>query len=554
MWPSRSSRPSRNVSGRRPSLARHPSTTTCCSRRCLCLTHAALRRPVRYGASRRLNTTPSRPCALVTATSSAACSTKWAGTIQRPPSRSRSSSSERRARYGRLRVERPPTCKTSKFTRRLRCWAPSRALAEFMRARTAPKSGRPSALRQTISASTSAVCRRRRRPASATSSGNAELRSWPFRERSVVRRPSCRSCPRSPSHLTSAAQPGPSGTPALVASIGSRKRGSGSGRDRGMRPRAYAAPGAEVSAATAIEAFVDYPRLRLGLARRHGEQVPAHCQLVPRTLLLAGAGEPDLRLLRGAVCAVKQEVDGRRAAERVVTEGLDRAVLLGRVTREPVERIEVPVALGLPSRHVLRCHVLRRQALGEAARTVGLLLLVAAAPCGEGEGYHGGENAGDAATPQRESHVRELGKHESRKCQELEYDARAVAVQHQVQERLSPARRCTRQAHEHAAGGHELLLELSCDPRRDEGEAGEHDARLRLARGHAVAQRPEPGSDRDDVIRTGAERTRRQREPHCPSRVPEQAADGCGAITHMAPRRGGAREPLLRVRSPVRHQ
>src|SRR3954452_2233196 len=104
MWPSRSSRPSKNVSGRQPSRARHPSTTTRCSRRCLCLTHAALRRPLRYRASRRLKTTPSRPCALVTAASSAASSTKCAGTIQRPPSRSSSSSNERRARYGRPRV------------------------------------------------------------------------------------------------------------------------------------------------------------------------------------------------------------------------------------------------------------------------------------------------------------------------------------------------------------------------------------------------------------------------------------------------------------------
>src|SRR3954467_8818726 len=105
-----SSPPSRNVSGRRPSRARHPSTTTRCSRRCLCLTHAALRRPLRYRASSRLKTTPSRPAALVPTPSPPASSTKCAGTIQRPPSRSSSSRSERRARYGSPRVESPPTC------------------------------------------------------------------------------------------------------------------------------------------------------------------------------------------------------------------------------------------------------------------------------------------------------------------------------------------------------------------------------------------------------------------------------------------------------------
>src|SRR3954464_2545690 len=513
MWPSGSSRPSRNVSGRPPSRARHPSTTTRCSRRCFCLTHATLRRPLRYGATRRLKTTPSRPCALVTAASAAASSTKCAGTIQRPPLTSRSSSSERRARYGKPRVESPPTCRTSKITRRLRCWAPPRALLECMRARTAAKSGRPSALRQTISASSSAVCRRSRRPASATSSGNAELRSRPFRDRSVVRRPSCRSCPRSPSHLTSAAQSGPWGTPPLVASIGSRKRGSGSIRDGAIRPVTLRAARLEVSTAAAIEAVVDDPRLRFGLARGDGEQVPTHRQLVRRFLLLAYAGETGLRLLRRVVGAVEEEVDRRRAGERVVTERLDRAVLLGGITREPVERIEVPVTLGLPSRHVLRCHVFRFQALGEAARAVALLLLATTAACGEREGYHGGENAGDAATPQRDSHVRELGKHESCKCQELEYDAHAVGVQRQVQERLSPASFSPRQAHKNAACGHKLLLEPSCDPGRDEGEASEHDAGLRLGRGHAGAQRPEPGGDRDDVIRTGAERAGRQREP-----------------------------------------
>src|SRR3954453_9780245 len=60
----------------------------------------------RYGAPRRLNTTPSRPCALVTAASSAASSTKCAGTIQRPPSRSSSPRSKRGERYGNPRVER----------------------------------------------------------------------------------------------------------------------------------------------------------------------------------------------------------------------------------------------------------------------------------------------------------------------------------------------------------------------------------------------------------------------------------------------------------------
>src|SRR3954447_26297733 len=175
-----------------------------------------------------------------------------------------------------------------------------------MRARTAPKSGRPSALRQTISASSIAVCRPSRRPPSPTSSGNAELRSWPFRERSVVRRPSWRSWPRSPSHLTSAAQPGPSGTPPLVASIGSRKRGSSSTRHGGMARH----PTCGASVAAAIEALVDDPRLRLCLARRDGEQVPAHAELVPRALLLTDAGKTRLRLLGGVVRAVEQEVDG----------------------------------------------------------------------------------------------------------------------------------------------------------------------------------------------------------------------------------------------------
>src|SRR3954463_82522 len=266
-------------------------------------------------------------------------------------------------------------------------------MAACMRARTAPKSGRPSALRQTISASNSAACRPSRRPASATSSGNAELRSWPLRERSVARRPSCRSCPRSPSHLTSAAQSGPSGTPPLVASIGSTKRGSGSIRDGGIRPATLRAARLEVSTAAAIEAVVDDPRLRFGLARGDGEQVPTHRQLVRRFLVLAYAGETGLRLLCRVVGAVEEEVDRRRAGERVVTERLDRAVLLGRITREPVERIEVPVALGIAGRHVLRRAILRRQPLGEAARAVALLLLAPAAARGEREGHHGGENA-----------------------------------------------------------------------------------------------------------------------------------------------------------------
>src|SRR4051794_5893131 len=103
-----------------------------------------------------------------------------------------------------------------------------------------------------------------------------------------------------------------------------------------MRRPAYALVNAPLSTAAAIEALVDDPRLRPGLARRHRKQVPANGQLVRRTLLLADAGETGLRLLCGVVRAVEEEVDGRRAGERVVTEGLDGTILLGRVTREPV--------------------------------------------------------------------------------------------------------------------------------------------------------------------------------------------------------------------------
>src|SRR3954453_12591573 len=84
----------------------------------------------------------------------------------------------------------------------------------------------------------------------------------------------------------------------------------------------------------------------------------------------------------------------------------------------------------------------------EAARVVARLLLATTAAHGEPEGYHGGENAGNAASPQRDSHARELGKHESRKCQKLKYDAHAVGVQRDVQERLPPASFCARQAQE----------------------------------------------------------------------------------------------------------
>jgi hypothetical protein len=88
--------------------------------------------------------------------------------------------------------------------------------------------------RQTSSPSSSTRWRPRAL-AMAASSGNSSLQSRPGRERRHTARPSRRSWRRIPSNFTSTAQPPPTGTGPVRASIGATKSGSSSGAWRQSR-------------------------------------------------------------------------------------------------------------------------------------------------------------------------------------------------------------------------------------------------------------------------------------------------------------------------------